>query len=67
MKQIENYFIDSEFVKDFLKCSTSYAYIIIRNVNKEAKQKHGFSYRPRGKTTLKDLYEYLGLSTDNII
>lgn len=64
MKQIENYFVDSAFVKDFLKCSTSYAYIIIRNVNKEAKQKHGFS---RGKTTLKDLYEYLGLSTDNII
>lgn len=67
MKQIENHFVDIEYVKNFLKVSTSYAYIIIKNCNKEAKQKHGYSFRPRGKTTIKDLYEYLGLSTENII
>ncbi|MDU4652144.1 hypothetical protein [Sneathia sanguinegens] len=58
---MENKFVDKTYVMKFLGVAESTAYNVIKRANKEAKEKHGFSFRPRGKTTIKDLYEFLGL------
>lgn len=62
----ENKFVDSKFVMKFVRCKQTSAYNIIKNANKKAFEEYGYSYRPRGLTTLKDLYKYLGFDDSDI-